>query len=179
MMGSFFPCPRCGSPVEWTQKLPSGHFLVNDVKVQPCGCIVTEQEIVTGQIQAADVQRHHMPERANREGDTQPMPQVNDHPDIQSQVIADIEARREVGIKRYGTALQPHNGRDALVDAYEEVLDLACYLKQRIVEDESERMAWLVAYTEALEDMIKDMSPIHHQRLIDLAVVRANKGTGE
>jgi len=34
-------------------------------------------------------------------------------------VIADIEARRQVGVQRYGTALQAHNGRDALRDAYE------------------------------------------------------------
>lgn len=70
-----------------------------------------------------------------REGD-QPLPVLNDHPDIQSQVIADIEARRQLGIERYGTALQPHNGRSALRDAYEEALDLACYLKQCLVEQE-------------------------------------------
>ena len=68
-----------------------------------------------------------------RDGD-QPLPVVNDQPDIQSQVIADIEARREVGISRYGTALQPNNGRDALRDAYEEAIDLAMYLKHLIVE---------------------------------------------
>jgi hypothetical protein len=49
-------------------------------------------------------------------------------------VIADIVARRQVGIQRYGTALQSHNGRDALQDAYEEALDLACYLRQAIAE---------------------------------------------
>lgn len=68
-----------------------------------------------------------------REGD-QPLPVVNDHPDIQAAVIADIEARREVGIQRYGTALQPLNGRDMLLDAYEESLDLAIYLKGELVE---------------------------------------------
>jgi hypothetical protein len=68
-----------------------------------------------------------------RPGD-QPLPVVNDRPDIQSQVIADIQARRQVGIQRYGTALQPHNGRDALRDAYEEAIDLAMYLKQAMVE---------------------------------------------
>lgn len=68
-----------------------------------------------------------------RPGD-QPLPVPNDNPDVQSQVIADIEARRELGIERYGVALQPHNGRDALRDAYEEALDLAMYLKQAIVE---------------------------------------------
>lgn len=72
-------------------------------------------------------------ELRERPGD-QPLPVPNEHPDIQSQVIADIEARRELGIQRYGSALQPHNGRDALRDAYEEALDLAMYLKQAIVE---------------------------------------------
>lgn len=68
-----------------------------------------------------------------REGD-QPLPVVNDHPDIQAAVIADIEKRRELGIQRYGTALQPNNGRDMLLDAYDEAIDLAIYLKGAIVE---------------------------------------------
>lgn len=68
-----------------------------------------------------------------REGD-QPLPVINDHPDIQAAVIADIETRREVGISRYGTALQPNNGRDALQDLYEELIDAAMYAKQLIVE---------------------------------------------
>lgn len=75
-----------------------------------------------------------IPERAGREGDSQPLPIVNDASDIQSAVIADIEARRQVGIARYGTALQPGNQRDSLRDAYEEALDLACYLRQAIAE---------------------------------------------
>jgi hypothetical protein len=64
----------------------------------------------------------------------QPMPVANDHADIQSLVIADVRTRREVGIQRYGTPLQPFNGRDALRDAYEEALDLAMYLRQVIAE---------------------------------------------
>lgn len=68
-----------------------------------------------------------------RPGD-QPLPVPNGQPDVQSMVIADVTARREVGIQRYGTALQPNNGRDALRDAYEEALDLACYLRQIIAE---------------------------------------------
>lgn len=64
----------------------------------------------------------------------QPMPTPNDKPSIQSLVRADLDAREQVGIERYGTPLQPDNGRDALRDAYEEALDLACYLKQAIVE---------------------------------------------
>ena len=52
--------------------------------------------------------------------------------DVQTLVIADIVKRREFGIAKYGTPLQVDNGRDALVDAYQEVLDLACYLRQEI-----------------------------------------------
>lgn len=67
----------------------------------------------------------------------QPIPTKNDRPHIQDLVIQDIEARRQLGVRRYGTALQPHNGRNALRDAYEESLDLACYLRQALYEQEN------------------------------------------
>lgn len=47
-------------------------------------------------------------------------------------VIADMIDRRDTGIKRYGTPLQPDNGRDNLVDAYQEALDLCVYLRNEI-----------------------------------------------
>jgi hypothetical protein len=53
---------------------------------------------------------------------------------IQHMVRMDLLEREDHGIKEYGTPLQANNGRDALQDAYEEALDLACYLKQAIVE---------------------------------------------
>jgi len=62
------------------------------------------------------------------------MPTPNAAPSVQGMVMADLETRLQVGIQRYGTALQPFNGRDALRDAYEEALDLACYLRQAIAE---------------------------------------------
>lgn len=49
-------------------------------------------------------------------------------------VIEDMKARDRLGRERYGVPLAPHNGRDALQDAYEEALDLAVYLKQAIIE---------------------------------------------
>jgi hypothetical protein len=64
----------------------------------------------------------------------QPAPVVNDETPIQDLVIADLEARKQVGLERYGTMLQPFNGRDALMDAYQEALDLSVYLKQALVE---------------------------------------------
>ncbi len=64
----------------------------------------------------------------------QEMPVPNDSPSVQGMVRADLETREAIGVERYGTALQPHNGRDMLRDAYEEVLDLACYLRGAIAE---------------------------------------------
>jgi hypothetical protein len=49
-------------------------------------------------------------------------------------VIEDMRRRDAAGRAKYGTALQAHNGRDALVDAYQEALDLAVYLRQAIAE---------------------------------------------
>ena len=54
--------------------------------------------------------------------------------DILPKVIEDLRARGIVGRNKYGTTLQTNNGRDALIDAYQEALDLAMYLKQAIIE---------------------------------------------
>lgn len=66
--------------------------------------------------------------------DDQALPIVNERPFVQDAVIADMQKRRDLGVERYGTSLQPFNGRDALRDAYEEALDLAFYLKQALIE---------------------------------------------
>lgn len=64
----------------------------------------------------------------------QPPPVPNERPAVWDLVIADMQARDRLGRERYGTPLQPHNGRDALVDAYQEALDLVVYLRQAIAE---------------------------------------------
>jgi hypothetical protein len=64
----------------------------------------------------------------------QPLPKLNERKPVWELVIADMDKRNQFGIEKYGTPLQAHNGRDALQDAYEEVLDLAVYLRQAIEE---------------------------------------------
>lgn len=64
----------------------------------------------------------------------QPDPTPNDLPAVWELVVKDMQERDAVGARRYGTRLQPHNGRDALRDAYEEALDLAVYIRQAIYE---------------------------------------------
>lgn len=68
-----------------------------------------------------------------RPGDQQ-LPVRNDNPEIHKLVTADIEARRQLGISRYGMPLQAGNGRDALQDLYEELLDACAYIRQVIAE---------------------------------------------
>ncbi len=50
------------------------------------------------------------------------------------QVISDMRERDQVGRSRYGTPLTANNGRDQLVDAYQELLDAAVYLRAAWLE---------------------------------------------
>lgn len=87
----------------------------------------------------------------------QPTPVVNDHPHIMNLVIADvidigprneeaglfvkdIMARGEVGYAKYGTYLQPHNGRDALIDMYQELVDAVKYMRALLYENFEQSM---------------------------------------
>ncbi len=54
--------------------------------------------------------------------------------DILPLVIADLQSRDVMRTKKYRTTLQSQNGRDCLMDAYQEVLDLAMYIRQVICE---------------------------------------------
>ena len=64
----------------------------------------------------------------------QPAPVPNDEVAVWELVKKDIEERDKVGQARYGTRLQPHNGRDFLLDAYQEALDLVVYLRGALYE---------------------------------------------
>lgn len=92
----------------------------------------------------------------------QPPPRPNDGPSVQAMVRADLVERERVGRERYGTSLQPVNGRDALVDAYQEALDLACYIRQELAErDEAPSLALRLAAAEQTirrqHDLIAEM----------------------
>lgn len=55
---------------------------------------------------------------------------------IHARVASDLSSRLHAGVIEYGVPLAANNGRDALYDAYEECLDMACYLRQAIDERE-------------------------------------------
>lgn len=64
----------------------------------------------------------------------QPKPVKNDNPAVWDLVVDDMRERDIIGKERYGVRLQAGNGRDALLDAYQEALDLVVYLRQAIYE---------------------------------------------
>lgn len=63
----------------------------------------------------------------------QPLPVPGKIP-VQEVMIGAIRERREHGKRKYGRALETHNGRDALKDAWEEAIDLFTYLTQMRLE---------------------------------------------
>jgi len=66
--------------------------------------------------------------------DPQPPVKDNGMPAVWGLVMADMVNRDKFGEQKYGTRLQPFNGRDPLIDAYQEALDLIVYLRQMIYE---------------------------------------------
>ncbi len=54
--------------------------------------------------------------------------------DVEALVHKDLRARIDSGEKKYGERLTTHNGRDALLDLYQELLDAVVYLRQALYE---------------------------------------------
>lgn len=62
-----------------------------------------------------------------------PFPRPSAEP-VWDLVVVDMRARKEMGEQKYKTFLHAFNGRDPLIDAYQEALDLAVYLRQALFE---------------------------------------------
>ena len=65
----------------------------------------------------------------------QPDPKPSSKTPVWILVTRDMLDRDEFGRKKYGTRLQSFNGRNALVDLYQELLDATVYVRQVIEED--------------------------------------------
>lgn len=70
----------------------------------------------------------------------EPVPHAGTTP-IGVLVLRDMQARIDMGYEKYGTLLEANNGRDSLMDAYQEVLDLAMYLRQAIEERDNDKLS--------------------------------------
>jgi hypothetical protein len=88
----------------------------------------------------------------------QPPPKKNDGPAVWSLVVRDMNLRDETGFKRYGVRLQPHNGRDTLMDLYEELLDAVAYTKTYMLEAacQKEKINQVLALVAGKEHLTKD-----------------------
>lgn len=64
----------------------------------------------------------------------EPAPIHNDQSAVWDLVLRDIADRDTIGVERYGTHLQAFNGREPIVDAYQEALDFIVYIRQGIEE---------------------------------------------
>lgn len=59
---------------------------------------------------------------------------VNSVDDNVGGFLRDLIARDAAGFKKYGQNLETHDGRDSLLDAYQEALDLVQYLRKALEE---------------------------------------------
>lgn len=110
----------------------------------------------------------------------QTKPQGSGEP-ITDLLIKDLLERKEFGTRKYGEPLKAFNGRDPLVDAYQELIDLLVYLRQHIEENpETTRAVHLArmlhlagervyqSYLYGLGRHADDATPMAKQKWIDL-----------
>lgn len=77
-------------------------------------------------------------ERTNYAATPQPKPTTEEGSvTVLPHVLADLQARADWGLAKYQTYLHTNNGRDAMVDLYQELLDAVMYIKQALLERET------------------------------------------
>lgn len=80
--------------------------------------------------------------------------------DVVPLVREDLRARRDAGRKKYGTELHTFNGRDALLDAYQEACDLVVYFvqyREEMLELEGETNFAIENQLAALFEVLTDL----------------------
>jgi hypothetical protein len=122
------PCPLCGSQFmakDLAEHLRQSHGSTATVAVPHQAQVLMGVGVDTSRPTAETL----TPTRANRKHD-QPLPEPNARP-VMHEVLIDLVGKRlAIGIERYGTGLQPLNGRDAYRDLVEELVDAAVYTLQ-------------------------------------------------
>jgi hypothetical protein len=71
-------------------------------------------------------------------------------------LVKDIRDRKQFGLDKYGTILQVCNNRNALKDAFQEVLDCIVYLKQACLESGNNGLEYEYFIAIHLADSLKD-----------------------
>lgn len=74
--------------------------------------------------------------------------------DLVTAAIDDLTDRKKFGLDKYNTVLQAFNGRNALVDAYQEIQDLLVYLRQAMCENRVLNRELWDLYTNTLKSFL-------------------------
>jgi len=79
---------------------------------------------------------------------------INIAGDIVSGILLDLQKRSGEGFKKYGTLLCTDNGRDSLMDFYQEILDAVVYIRQFNAEYPDE------VFSQHLYEMLWDIAGV-------------------
>lgn len=69
-------------------------------------------------------------------------------------LVADIEARVASGEKKYGTRLKTNNGRNAVLDLYQEILDGVNYSMQNVMEKAPQGLKAAEPYDQLFRELV-------------------------
>lgn len=82
---------------------------------------------------------------------------------LRDQVAADLQARRDFGLQKYKTLLQAGNGRDFLLDLYQEMQDASVYARGRLAELDESSVEYLVLF-EIYDNIVTDLVRVRRLR---------------
>lgn len=85
---------------------------------------------------------------------------------LRDRVAEGLRHRKEIGLARYGSILQPNNGRDSLRDLHEELMDASVYARTRMLEVPEDGLEWAML-AEVYDDLAGNLVKV--QRLRDAA----------
>lgn len=108
----------------------------------------------------------------------QPKPKPNDGASIHDLVMADVQQRKDFGLEKYGTLLQAGNLRDAIKDAYEEILDHVCYMRAYL-EETKDTVVLTRDVAEALERTLRVLAVDARKAFETADVMRFGKDEGQ
>lgn len=82
---------------------------------------------------------------------------------IRDRVADDLAKRKAFGLEKYKSYLQAHNGRDFLVDLYDELLDGAVYARGALLEADESSLQWFVLF-EVYDDLLRHLTIVRRVR---------------
>jgi hypothetical protein len=159
-------CPLCSEPV-LSKDLPDH---LRQVHASVASTAIHAALVTPGAIQEAldEGREERTPTRKDRKHD-QALPEANER-EVMHEVLIDLVNKRlAVGVERYGTGLQPMNGRDAWRDLVEELVDATVYTLQ-IAHERAEMFAHAREIYEFFESLEEVRIPKEIRESIDALV---------